>query len=53
MNYPDLIKQDGKYQITETNKENTRFNTIPNEFLNTLWSQFEINENAKTNLVAD
>lgn len=44
MSYPDLIQQDGKYWITETNKENGRCHSIPAEFLNTLWSQFELEE---------
>ena len=53
MSYPDLIEQDGKYWITETNKADARCHAIPNEFLNTLWSQFEISEVAKNNLVAE
>lgn len=53
MSYPDLIEQDGKYWITETNKADARCHAVPNEFLNTLWSQFEINEVAKNNLVAE
>lgn len=53
MSYPDLIEQDGKYWITETNKADARSHTVPNEFLNTLWSQFEINTVAKNNLVAE
>ena len=53
MSYPDLIEQDGKYWITETNKADARVHKIPNEFLNTLWSQFEINKVTKNNLVAE
>ncbi len=41
MSYPDLIEQDGRYWITETNKEEARVHSIPAEFLNTLWSQFD------------
>ena len=41
MSYPDLIEQDGKYWITETNKEIARCHIIPNDFLNMIWSQFE------------
>jgi hypothetical protein len=52
MSYPDLIEQDGKYWITETNKVDARCHQIPNEFLNTLWSQFEINTPAERNLLA-
>jgi hypothetical protein len=53
MSYPDLIEQDGNYWITETNKADARVHKIPNEFLNTLWSQFEINEVEKNNLIAE
>ncbi|MFN2396937.1 MAG: hypothetical protein ABR597_14755, partial [Bacteroidales bacterium] len=51
MSYPDLVEQDGKYWITETNKVDARVHKIPNKFLNTLWSQFEINDVAKNDLV--
>jgi hypothetical protein len=53
MSYPDLIEQDGQYWITETNKEDARVHKIPNEFFNTLWSQFDINKVAENNLVAE
>ena len=53
MSYPDLIEQDGKYWITETNKVNARVHEIPNEFLNTLWSQFKIKTVTKKDLVAE
>jgi hypothetical protein len=53
MSYPDLIEQDGKYWITETNKVDARCHEIPNEFLNTLWSQFYINTPAKQDLLAE
>ena len=52
MSYPDLIEQDGKYWITETNKVDARVHEIPNAFLNTLWSQFEIDEVEKNDLAA-
>jgi hypothetical protein len=51
MSYPDLIEQDGKYWITETNKAEARCHEIPNAFLNTLWSQFEINRISDHNLI--
>lgn len=41
MSYPDLIEQDGKYWITETNKENARAHAIPEAFLQKIWSQFD------------
>jgi len=52
MSYPDLIEQDGNYWITETNKVDARCHKIPNEFLHTLWSQFDIHTPATQNLVA-
>ena len=51
MSYPDLIEQNGKYWITETNKENGRCHQVPAEFLDKLWSQFEINEVCKDGLI--
>jgi hypothetical protein len=43
MSYPDLIEQDGKYWITETNKKDARCHLIPQDFLNKIWSQFDVN----------
>ena len=51
MSYPDLIEQDGKYWITETNKANARCHLIPDGFFDTIWSQFERNTVTKDNLV--
>ncbi|MEN8230616.1 MAG: hypothetical protein ABFS38_20835, partial [Bacteroidota bacterium] len=51
MSYPDLIEQDGKYWITETNKVDARCHAIPENFLEKIWSQFEICEVAKDNLI--
>jgi len=48
-----LIEQDGKYWITETNKVDARCHQIPNAFLNTLWSQLEINTPENHKLVAE
>jgi hypothetical protein len=39
MSYPDLIEQDGKYWITETNKAQAMCHAIEPEFLNGLWKQ--------------
>ena len=41
MSYPDLVEQDGKYWITETNKEIARCHEIPADFFNMIWSQSE------------
>jgi BNR repeat-like domain len=51
MSYPDLIEQDGRYWITETNKENARCHEIPAEFFNTLWQQFDADKISTKNLV--
>ena len=53
MSYPDLIEQDGKYWITETNKSNARCHEIPAEFMNMLWEQFEINKPVTKGLIAE
>ncbi|MEO5999749.1 MAG: sialidase family protein [Chitinophagaceae bacterium] len=53
MSYPDLIEQNGKYWITETNKEEAKTNEIPTDFLNMLWSQFDIKTVASKNLVQE
>lgn len=42
ISYPDLVEQDGRYWITETNKKAARIHEIPSGFLNSLWAQFEI-----------
>ena len=41
MSYPDLVEQNGKYWITETNKENARCHEIPAYFFDMIWTQFE------------
>lgn len=51
MSYPDLIEQDGRYWITETNKEDGRCHEVPAEFLNKVWSQFTLNEVSEKGLV--
>jgi hypothetical protein len=39
MSYPDLIEQDGKYWMTETQKVKGRVHRIDNSLLNDLWKQ--------------
>jgi hypothetical protein len=53
MSYPDLIEQDGKYWITETNKVNARCHSVPADFLNLIWTQFERSSITSENLVAE
>jgi hypothetical protein len=42
MSYPDLIEQDGRYWITETNKVQALSHEIDSDFFNNLWNQFYI-----------
>ena len=51
MSYPDLIEQNGRYWITETNKTAARCHEVPAEFLISLWQQFGINKIATENLI--
>lgn len=53
MSYPDLIEQNGRYWITETNKEIARCHPIPDGFFDIIWSQFERNEITQDNLIAE
>ena len=38
--YPDLVGQDGRYWITETNKLQARIHEVPSDLLQKLWGQF-------------
>ena len=51
MSYPDLVEQNGKYWITETNKENARCHEIPAHFFDMIWTQFERTSVTRENLV--
>jgi len=53
MSYPDLIEQDGKYWVTETNKEDARCHAVPDGFFDIIWSQFGRKAIAQENLVAE
>ena len=53
MSYPDLIEQNGRYWVTETNKANTRSHAVPDGFFDTIWSQFERSATTSDNLVAE
>lgn len=50
MSYPDLIEQDGKYWITETQKTLARVHPIDPTLLEGLWSQGEVMEVAEEGL---
>ena len=41
ISYPDLIEEDGRTFVTETQKEIARMHEIPDSFLAALWGQFE------------
>ncbi|HOX39268.1 MAG TPA: exo-alpha-sialidase [Candidatus Brocadiia bacterium] len=39
MSYPDLVEEDGRFWVTETNKDTARVHEIEPELLRGLWSQ--------------
>jgi hypothetical protein len=39
--YPDMVEQNGRYWITETNKLQARIHEVPLEMLEKLWGQFD------------
>ncbi len=41
MSYPDLVEQDGRYFISETQKTTARIHEIDSGLLNGLWGQFD------------
>lgn len=46
ISYPDLIEQDGRYWVTETQKEIARVHEIDRGLFEGLWRQAEVNEPA-------
>ena len=42
ISYPDLIEDDGRYFISETQKDIARTHEIPADFLNRIWSVLEM-----------
>lgn len=53
MSYPDLIEQDGRYWITETQKTVARVHPIDTTLLEGLWSQGEVKTVTTKGLVVD
>jgi hypothetical protein len=53
MSYPDLVEQDGRYWITETQKSIARVHEIDRTLLEGLWSQRETKEVAKQGLLIE
>ena len=51
MSYPDLIEADGRYWVTETEKEEARIHEIDPTLLAGLWGQFENKAVAERGLV--
>ena len=53
ISYPDLIQQDGRYWITETQKVIARVHQIDNSLLEGLWTQGRVKSAAREYLVAE
>jgi hypothetical protein len=53
MSYPDLIEEDGRYFVTETQKTIARVHEIPTSFLETLWSQPTLRQVAPRSLTVE
>ena len=51
MSYPDLIEEDGKYYISETQKDIARVHEIDKNLLSGLWNQFENNNQTTSGLI--
>ncbi|MFH1269147.1 MAG: exo-alpha-sialidase, partial [Planctomycetota bacterium] len=53
MSYPDLVEQDGRYWVTETQKTIARVHEIDKTLLEGLWSQGRVRTVAQDGLVAE
>ena len=53
MSYPDLVEQDGRIYLTETQKETARVHEVDSIFLEKLWGQHSKSEIAKDGLLLD
>jgi hypothetical protein len=51
MSYPDLIEQDGRYWVTETDKTTARVHPLDNTLLEGLWTQADRKEVSRRGLV--
>ncbi|MFA6293836.1 MAG: sialidase family protein, partial [Victivallales bacterium] len=47
ISYPDLVEEDGKYFISETQKDTARVHEIPSDFVNRIWSGLEMSPGGK------
>ncbi len=53
MSYPDLVEEDGKYFLTETQKNVARVHEVDPALLEGLWNQFDNSDVATQGLVLD
>ncbi|MGE5531638.1 MAG: sialidase family protein [Bacteroidota bacterium] len=53
MSYPDLVEDDGRYFVTETQKDIARVHELDPALLEGLWGQFERAEVAREGLVVE
>ena len=53
MSYPDLVEEDGKFFVTETQKSIGRLHEIPKHIVDGLFGQFEAKTIAKKNLATN
>lgn len=53
MSYPDYIEDDGKFYVTETQKDIARVHMINNDFINKLWNQFTYNSSCADDILLD
>ncbi len=53
MSYPDLVEQDGKYWITETQKKICRVHPVDKELIEGLWTQGAVKKLTQAGLLLD
>jgi hypothetical protein len=53
MSYPDLVEAEGRYFLTETQKDLARVHEVDASLLASLWSQFDRTERATDGLILD
>ena len=53
MSYPDLIEEDGRHYVTETQKDVARVHELDKDLLAHLWSQHEVRERATDGLLLE
>jgi len=53
MSYPDLVEENGRYFVTETQKSKAMVHEIDPEFLDTLWKQLDCHKCMTENVILD